>query len=272
MTGTAVDYETIKRAQRTGWETGDYPRVGNTLQIIAELLVEAADVRAGQRVLDVACGQGNAAMAAARRFATATGVDYAANLLAQGRERAAAEHLPVRFVEGDAEALPCADGEYDLTLSTVGVMFAPDHQRAADEVARVTAVGGKIALACWTPDGMVGHLFRTVGTWAPPPAGVRPPALWGTPEHLAELFGDRVEWVSLEKRSYVFRYHSTAHFSQWFREFYGPITRLAGTLPEAEAERFAADLAAVAERFNRAEDGTVAAPAEYLEAVGIRRS
>jgi ubiquinone/menaquinone biosynthesis C-methylase UbiE len=272
MTSTAIDFESIKNKQRAGWETGDYPRVGNTLQIIAELLVEAADVRAGQRALDVACGQGNAAIAAARRFAEATGVDYAANLLAQGRERAAVEHLQVTFIEGDAEELPVPDASFDLTLSTVGVMFAPDHQRAADELVRVTTTGGKIALASWTPTGMIGQLFKTVGKWAPPPAGVRPPTLWGTPEHLSELFGDRVEWVNLTKREYVFRYHSPAHYSEWFRQFYGPITRLAGSLPDQDLARFSEDLADVASEFNQADDGTLAARAEYLEAVGIRRS
>jgi ubiquinone/menaquinone biosynthesis C-methylase UbiE len=271
MTSTTIDFEAIKKTQRAGWETGDYPRVGNTLQIIAELLVEAADVRAGQRVLDVACGQGNAAMAAARRFADATGVDYATNLLAQGRERAAAEHLAVTFTEGDAEELPAPDGSFDVVLSTVGVMFAPNHQRAADELVRVTAPGGRIALASWTPDGMIGELFRTVARWAPPPPGVRPATLWGTPAHLKELFGDQVEWVSLTTSDYVFRYHSAAHFSEWFRQFYGPITRLAGTLSGADLDRFADDLAGVARRYNRADDGTVAAPSEYLEAVGIRR-
>lgn len=271
MTSTQIDFETIKKTQRAGWETGDYPRVGNTLQIMAEQLVESADVRAGQRVLDVACGQGNAALAAARRFADATGVDYAVNLLAQGRERASAEHLPVAFKEGDAEHLPVADGSFDVTLSTVGAMFAPDHQRAADELVRVTAPGGTIALASWTPSGMVGLLFKTVAGWAPPPAGVRPATLWGTEEHLAALFQDRVDWVGLNKRHFVFRYHSPEHFAQWFIEFYGPITRLSGTLSAEDRERFAADLAGVARQFNRADDGTVVAPAEYLEAVGIRR-
>jgi SAM-dependent methyltransferase len=271
VASTTIDFETIKKNQRAGWETGDYPRVGNTLQIIAELLVEAADVRAGQKVLDVACGQGNAAMAAARRFAVATGVDYATNLLEQGRERAAVEHLDVTFQEGDAEALPVPDRAFDLVVSTVGVMFAPDHQRAADELVRVTKPGGKIALACWTPTGMIGDLFKTVGKWAPPPAGVRPPTLWGTADHLSSLFGDRVEWTALTGRAYTFRYHSPDHFSEWFRQHYGPITRLAGTLSEADRERFAIDLAEVAVRFNRASDGTVAAPADYLEAVGVVR-
>src|SRR5262245_30200839 len=155
-TGTQIDFEAIKKNQRAGWETGDYPRVGNTLQIIAELLVEAADIRAGQQVLDVACGQGNAALAAARRFAEATGSDYATNLLDQGRARAQAEQLPVTFIEGDAEQLPFPAESFDATLSTVGVMFAPDHQRAADELVRVTRPGGTIAHASWTPTGMVG--------------------------------------------------------------------------------------------------------------------
>jgi ubiquinone/menaquinone biosynthesis C-methylase UbiE len=271
MTGTTIDFEAIKKAQRAAWETGDYPRVGNTLQIIAETLVEAADVRSGQRVLDVACGQGNAALAAARRFAAATGVDYAVNLLAQGRERATAEHLPVTFTEGDAERLPLPDDSFDVTLSTVGVMFAPDHRRAADELVRVTRAGGRIALANWTPTGMVGHLFKTVSSWNPPPAGVRPPTLWGTPEHLSELFGDRVEWIGLNRREYAFRYRSPEHFSEWFRKYYGPITRLAGTLAGEDLDRFGADLADVARQFNRADDGTVVAPSEYLEAVGVRR-
>jgi len=270
VTGTAIDFEAIKAKQRAGWETGDYPRVGNTLQIIAELLVEAADVRAGQTVLDVACGQGNVALAAARRFADATGVDYATNLLAQGRERAAAEHLPVTFLEGDAEKLPVPDAAFDLVTSTVGVMFAPDHQRAADELVRVTKPGGKIALASWTPTGMIGDLFRTVGKWAPPPAGVQPATLWGDESHLSGLFGDRVEWVSLTKREYVFRYHSPEHFSEWFRQYYGPITRLAGTLSDEDLVAFAADLAEVPRGYNQADDGTVAARAEYLEAVGVR--
>jgi ubiquinone/menaquinone biosynthesis C-methylase UbiE len=271
MTTTQIDFEAIKAKQRAGWETGDYTRVGNTLQIMAERLVEAADVRAGQRVLDVACGQGNVALAAALRFAEATGFDYAANLLERGRARAAAERLDVTFTEGDAERLPVPDAAFDATLSTVGVMFAPDHQRAADELVRVTAPGGKIGHASWTPTGMVGVLFKTVSGWNPPPAGVRPPALWGTPEHLTELFGDRVEWISLRKREYVFRYHSPEHFSEWFRTYYGPVTRFAGTLSGADAEKFAADIADVARRFNRADDGTVVAPSEYLEAVGVRR-
>jgi ubiquinone/menaquinone biosynthesis C-methylase UbiE len=270
MQTDTVDFEAIKERQRMGWEAGDYPRVGNTLQLMAERLVEAADVRAGQRVLDVACGQGNAAIASARRFADSTGLDYATNLLAQGRERAEAEHLPVTFTEGDAEQLPFPEAAFDTTLSTVGVMFAPDQERAAAELARVTRVGGKIALASWTPDGLVGVLFKTIGKYAPPPAGVRSPMLWGTEGRLADLFGDKVEWT-VAKRTFDFAYRSPEHFSEWFRLYYGPITRLAGTLDDGQRAQFAADLADVPRQFNRADDSTVLAPGEYLEAIGVRR-
>jgi ubiquinone/menaquinone biosynthesis C-methylase UbiE len=271
VTTETVDYEAIKSKQRTAWGTGDYPRVGNTLQVIAERLVEAAGVRAGQRVLDVAAGQGNAAIAAARRFAEATGMDYVPELLEQGRERAAAEHLDVTVAEGDAERLPAPDASYDVTLSTVGVMFAPDQQQAAAELVRVTRSGGVIGLASWTPQGMIGQLFGTIGRYSPPPPGVRSPMLWGTEDRLAELFGDRVQWVALNRRTFDFCYHSPEHFSEWFRLYYGPITKLAGTLDEETAKRFAADLAEVPRPFNRADDGTVLAGAEYLEAIGVVR-
>ncbi len=267
-----VDYEAIKAKQRAAWESGDYPRVGNTLQTIAERLVEATGVRAGQQVLDVACGQGNAAIASARRFAEATGVDYAANLLVQGRERAKAEHVPVTFTEGDAEQLPFPDRSFDATLSTVGVMFAPNQAQAAAELIRVTRPGGTIGLASWTPESLVGGMFKVIGAYAPPPpAGVSSPMLWGTAERLAELFGDTVEWTSLTKRTFDFVYHSPAHFSEWFRLYYGPITRLAGSLDDDRRAQFAADLADVAARFNQVDDGTLLAGSEYLEAVGVRR-
>lgn len=271
MQTETVDFEAIKERQRLGWEAGDYPRVGNTLQLIAERLVEAAGVHSGQSVLDVACGQGNAAIAAARRFTESTGVDYAPKLLAQGRERAEAEHITVTFTEGDAERLPCPGGAFDTTLSTLGVMFAPDQERAAAELVRVTRKSGTIALASWTPEGLVGFLFKTIGKYGPPPAGIRSPMLWGTESRLAELFGDTVEWTSLTKRTFDFCYRSPDHFSEWFRLYYGPITRLAGTLDEGTRAQFTADLADVARKFNVADDGSVLAPGEYLEAIGVRR-
>jgi SAM-dependent methyltransferase len=271
MTTETVDFEAIKAKQRAAWESGDYPRVGNTLQIIAESLVVAADVRAGQKVLDVGCGQGNAALAAARRFADATGVDYARNLLDQGRARAEAEQLAVTFTEGDAENLPLPNESFDATLSTVGVMFAPNQHQAAAELVRVTKRGGTIANASWTPAGMIGAMFKVIGKYAPPPAGVRSPMVWGTEEGLAELFGDSVEWTSLTKRTFDFTYHSADHFSEWFRLYYGPINRVAAALDDDKRAEFSAELADVARQFNRVDDGTVLAPAEYLEAVGVRR-
>ncbi len=266
-----VDFEAVKARQRLGWQDGDYPRVGNTLQLIAERLVDSAGLTAGRTVLDVACGQGNAAIAAGRRFATATGVDYAPNLLVQGRERAQAEHLDVTFVDGDAEQLPFGDAGFDLVLSTVGVMFAPDQRRAAAELVRVTAPGGRIALASWTPGSLVGAMFAVISQYAPAPPGVPSPMYWGSEEGLAELFGDSVEWTALTRRSFDFCYLSPEHFSDWFRQYYGPITRLAGSLDDDTRARFAADLADVPRRFNRAQDGTVLAGGEYLEAVGVRR-
>ncbi|MCK2215565.1 methyltransferase domain-containing protein [Actinomadura sp. ATCC 31491] len=263
--------QAVKERQRTAWESGDYARVGVMLQAMAERLVEAAGVRAGQRLLDVACGQGNAAIAGARRFADATGVDYVAGLLEQGRRRAAAERLEVTFTEGDAEALPFPDAGFDVVLSTVGVMFAPDQPRAAAELLRVTRPGGRIALASWTPDGMIGSLFRTIGAYAPPPPQVRSPMLWGTRERLAELFGDDVEWTALTTRTFDFAFRSPGHFTDWMMAYYGPIHRLAGTLDPAARERFAADLAEVPVTFDRGGDGTMLAAGEYLEAVGVRR-
>ena len=267
----AVNFNVIKERQKAGWAAGDYPRVGNTLQPIAEQLVISADVCAGQRVLDVACGQGNAAIAAARRFADATGVDYVPELLVQGRQRAEAEQLPVTFTEGDAEALPFPDSAFDMTLSTVGVMFAPDQEQAATELLRVTRPGGRIALASWTPDSIVGAMFATIGVYAPPPAGVSSPMRWGSEARLRELFGPHVEWVDLVIRTFTFCYHSPEHFSEWFRLYYGPITRVAASLDDDARAQFAADLADVPTPFNRANDGTVLATGEYLEAVGIRR-
>jgi ubiquinone/menaquinone biosynthesis C-methylase UbiE len=265
-----VDFDTIKQQQRIGWQTGNYARVGNTLQIMADLLVEAAGVHAGETVLDVACGQGNGAIAAALRFADATGVDYAANLLEQARQRAAVQYLDIDFVEGDAEELPFADQSFDVALSIVGVMFAPNHQRTADELVRVVKSGGRIALASWTPDGMVGHLFKIVGSYAQPAAGLSPGVLWGTPDHLSTLFGSRVTWTATNVRQYVFHFKTPQHYAEYLCEFYGPTARLSAGLDEARRAQFKQDLADLISRFNRATDGTVAAPADYLEAVGTR--
>ncbi len=264
------DLAAIKARQQSTWSAGDYSVVGTTLQIVGETLCETADVSAGDHVLDVACGNGNAALAAARRYAVVTGVDYVPALLARARERAAAEGLALDLREADAEALPFEDGAFDVVLSTFGVMFTPDQARAAAELARVCRAGGRIALACWTPDGFVGRVFRTMARHVPPPPGLRPPAEWGTEPRLAELFGPAARRIRAEERDFVFRYRSPAHWIEVFRTWYGPIQRAFEALPPDGAAALERDLAALLEQGNEAKDGTLAVPSAYLEAVVTR--
>lgn len=261
----APDYAAIKTRQQATWGAGDYAVIGTTLQIVGEQLCEAVDLRAGERVLDVAAGNGNATLAAARRFAEVTSTDYVPALLERGRERAAAERLPVTFEPADAEALPYADGSYDVALSTFGVMFTPDQPRAAAELARVVRAGGRIGLANWTPEGFIGQLFRMIGRHVPPPAGVQPPALWGTEARLRELFpGCRVEATL---RTFAFRYRSPAHWVQVFRTYYGPTNRAFAALDAAGQGALEADLLALLARSNCGGPDTLVVPSEYLEAV-----
>jgi SAM-dependent methyltransferase len=241
--------------------------VGTTLQITGEALCEAVDLRSGERVLDVACGNGNAALAAARRFAEVTGVDYVPALLARAGGRAAADGLPLDLREADAEALPFPDGAFDVVLSTFGVMFAPDQERAARELLRVCRHGGRIGLASWTPDGFIGQMFKVVASHVPPPAGLRGPPLWGTEARLAELFGGEARELRLQRREFTFRYRSTAHWLEVFRTWYGPTHRAFAALAPEGQDALAADLAALVERFNVARDGTMVVPSAYLEAV-----
>jgi ubiquinone/menaquinone biosynthesis C-methylase UbiE len=262
-----VDLDAIKAKQQAAWSSGDYAVVGTTLQIVGEALCEAVDLRSAERVLDVACGNGNAALAAARRFAHVTGVDYVPALLSRAASRAAAEGATLDLREGDAEELPFPDGAFDVVLSTFGVMFAPDQERSARELLRVCRHGGRIGLANWTPDGFVGQMFKVVGAHVPPPAGLRGPALWGTEPRLAELFGAESRQLRSERRSFTFRYRSTAHWLEIFRSWYGPIHRaFAALAPDGQAA-LAADLGALVERFNVARDGTMVVPSAYLEAV-----
>jgi SAM-dependent methyltransferase len=219
---TSADFTAIKQRQQATWASGDFAIVGTTLQIVGETLAEAADVRAGERVLDVAAGNGNATLAAARRFARVISTDYVPALLDKGRARAFAEGLAVEFRLADAEALPFDDGQFDVVLSTFGVMFAPDQARAASELLRVTRGGGRIGLANWTPEGFIGRLFKLIGAHVPPPAGLKSPALWGTEGHLKELFGTQAAQMNCERRHFNFRYASAAHWIQVFRDFYGP--------------------------------------------------
>jgi SAM-dependent methyltransferase len=264
------DLRAIKGRQQATWASGNYARVGNTILLMAELLVEAVDPRAGQRVLDVAAGTGNAALAAARRFCDVTATDYVPALLDNARERAEAEGLPITLREADAEQLPYDDASFDIVLSTVGVMFAPDHEQAARELLRVTRPGGKIGLVNWTPEGFLGDFFRTMGKHVPPPAGLRSPMLWGSEAHLRGLFGDGISDLVVTRRMFVFRQHSARAWIDYFRTWYGPTLKAFDTLDSDGQERLTADLVAMIERHNVAGDGTLAVPAEYIEVVATR--
>jgi SAM-dependent methyltransferase len=266
-TPPVADLAAVKTKQHLAWSAGDYAVVGTTLQIVGESLCEALDLRAGERVLDVAAGNGNATLAAARRWCDVVSTDYVPALLERGRARASADGLPVKFEQADAENLPYADRSFDVVMSTFGVMFTPDQDKAAAEMARVCKSGGRIGLANWTPTSFVGELFKTMRQYLPSPAGVKSPVLWGTEARIRELFGDRAQSITIEPKHFVFRYHSAAHFLEVFRTFYGPMhTSFAALDPEKQAA-LAADLIAVAGKFNRATDGTLVAPGEYLEVV-----
>ncbi|GGQ79446.1 class I SAM-dependent methyltransferase [Couchioplanes azureus] len=260
----------IKARQQKTWASGDYGAVGALIQPVAERLVQAADLSAGSRVLDVATGTGNAALAAARCLCEVTGVDYVPALLERARARADAEHLPARFTEADAEALPCADGEFDAVVSVVGVMFAPDQERAAAELTRACRPGGTIALANWTPDGFIGELFRTVGRRVPPPAGLRAPTEWGSEPRLRELFGDRVSQLRTDRLEFVFRFASPEDFADYFRAHYGPTLKAFEALGDDDAKLLYADLVGLATGHNVATDGTAKIPSAYLQAIAVR--
>ena len=267
----AADFSAVKTKQQAAWSAGDYAVVGTTLQIVGESLCEALDLRPGARVLDVAAGNGNATLAAARRWTDVVSTDYVPALLERGRARAGAEGLPVQFEQADAENLPYADASFDYVLSTFGVMFTPNQDKAASELARVCKRGGRIGLANWTPTGFIGELFKLIGRYLPPPAGVKSPALWGTEARLQELFGEQSSSIAAQRKDFVFRYRSPAHWLEVFRTFYGPVQKAFAALDPAKQEAFAADILAVLEKFNRATDGTLAAPSEYLEVVVTRK-
>jgi SAM-dependent methyltransferase len=271
MQTPAPDLAAVKAKQQVTWTSGDYHAVAALIVPMAEQLVQAADLAAGATVLDVAAGSGNAALAAARCGARVTGLDYVPELLERGRVRAAAEGLAVEYVEGDAEALPYPDGYFDAVLSCVGVMFAPDQERAAAELVRVARPGATIALANWTPASFVGGIFRTVAKHVPPPAGVRPPGQWGSPERLAELIGDAVDDLRITVREFVFRFRSAAEFTDFFRENYGPVRKAFEALDEAGQAQLHADLTALAAAADRGPGPSVAIPSQYLEVIATRR-
>lgn len=263
----APDLAAIKQRQQATWASGDYAVVGTTLQIVGESLAEAIDLRAGESVLDVAAGNGNATLAAARRFADVVSTDYVPALLDKGRERARAEGLDVQFQTADAEALPFDDGRFDVLLSTFGVMFTADHPRAAREMLRVTRAGGRIGMANWTPEGFIGRLFKLIGAHVPPPAGVKSPALWGTEAYLRELFGAQASAIRIERRTFNFRYRSAAHWLEIFRGWYGPTHKAFGALDAAGQAALAKDITALIEQLNVGGANAMVVPSEYLEIV-----
>jgi ubiquinone/menaquinone biosynthesis C-methylase UbiE len=271
QTPATPDLTAVKAKQQATWASGDYAVVGTTLQIVGENLCEAVDLRSNQRVLDVAAGNGNATLAAARRFAEVVSTDYVGALLERGRERARADRLPVEFREADAENLPFTDASFDVVLSTFGVMFTANHLKAASELVRVCRAGGKIGLANWTPEGFIGNLLKTVGKAVPPPPGVKSPIMWGKKEYLEEILGSGVV-IATQSRHFTFRYKSPAHFIDIFRTYYGPTHKAFGAIDMVAQQKLQADILALIDQFNVAKDGTVVIPSEYLEIVITKRA
>jgi SAM-dependent methyltransferase len=271
ITQAQPDLTAVKSRQQAAWSSGDYAVIGTTLQLTGELLCEAANLRPGQRVLDVAAGNGNATLAAARRGAEVTSTDYVPALLERGRQRAEAERLPVSFQEADAEALPFADEAFDVVLSVFGVMFTPNQEQAAQELLRVCRPGGTIGLVNWTPDSFIGQVFRTIGKYIPPAPGVKPPSLWGSEPRLRELFGDGISELTTTERTFVFRYRSPEHWLEVFRTYYGPLLKAFAALDAAGQAGLERDLLELLERFNQGGTQTLAVPSQYLEVVATRR-
>lgn len=266
-----LDLEALKARQQGAWSSGDYAVVGTTLQIVGEQLCEALDLSSGKKVLDVAAGNGNVTLAAARRWCDVVSTDYVPSLLERGRLRAAAEGLSVKFEEADAEALPFAEASFDVVVSTFGVMFTPNQDKAAAELLRVCKSGGKIGLANWTPEGFIGQLFKTLGKYLPPPAGAKSPALWGTETRIREMFGPAAVSIKAERLNFNFRYRSPEHFLDVFKNYYGPMLKAFAALDAANQHGLRNDLLALIARMNRAEDGTMIVPSEYLEIVIAKR-
>ena len=271
LASTDPDFGAIKERQQLAWASGDFHAVAARITLVAEHLVDTADLHAGWRVLDVATGSGNAAMAAARLGCTVVGVDYVPALLERGRERAIAEGLEIELLEGDAEALPFPDDSFDAVTTVFGAMFAPDHARAAAELLRVCRPGGTVALASWTPESFIGELFRTQAAHVPPPAGVPSPMLWGTEAYLRELFGEGIAGLEVAERTFTWRFDSAQEFISFFRAWYGPTLKAFASLDDGGREALESDLIALVERYDRLCGGAVAIPSTYTEAVARKR-
>jgi ubiquinone/menaquinone biosynthesis C-methylase UbiE len=267
---TSIDLGALKRRQQGAWSSGDYAIIGTTLQIVGEELCEALDIRSGQKVLDVAAGNGNVSLAVARRWCDVVATDYVPALLDRARERADAERLSIEFREADAEALPFPDGSFDVVVSTFGVMFTPDQDRAAAELVRVCKHGGKIGLANWTPDGFIGQVFKAIGKHVPPLAGAKSPALWGARGRIAELFELHAASIKSAQRHFVFRYRSPEHWLEVFKTYYGPLLKTFAALEPQAQSALQRDLIALVAQFNRSGDASMVVPSEYLEVVITR--
>jgi ubiquinone/menaquinone biosynthesis C-methylase UbiE len=267
----AIDLAAVKTRQQAAWSTGNYAVVGTTLQLVGETLCEALDLHSGLSVLDVAAGNGNASLAAARRWCDVTSTDFVPSLLESGRARAVAEGHDIKFEVADAENLPFGTASFDVVMSTFGVMFTPNQGQAAAEFARVCKPGGKIGLANWTPESFIGQLFKTIGKYIPPAPGVRSPALWGTQARIEELFGDTAKEIRMTSREFVFRYRSAAHWIEVFRTYYGPMNKTFGALDAGKQADFTEHLLDLMKSRNRSGDHTLVVPSEYLEVVIERK-
>ena len=261
----------IKTRQQATWASGDYAIIGSTLQIVGETLCEALDLRSGQRVLDVAAGNGNAALAAARRWCEVTAADYVPALLQRAGERAAADRLPINLQVADIEALPFQDASFDVVTSIYGVMFTPDHEKSSREMLRVCRSQGKIGLANWTPGGFIGELFKVIGKYIPAPAGMKSPLLWGTAPYIDELFGKDASNIATEAKNFMFRYRSDDHWIDMFKSYYGPVLKAFESLDAPSQRALTGDIKALIKRFNTARDGTMVVPGEYLQVIIQKR-
>lgn len=271
VTPATVDFTAIKQRQQATWSSGNYGSIGSRLQIVGESLTEAVDLRAGERVLDVAAGNGNATLAAARRFAHVVSTDYVPELLNQGAARAKADGLDIEFKIADAEALPFDDGSFDVALSTFGVMFTPEQKQAARELVRVVRSGGRIGMANWTPEGFLGQLFRVIGSYIPAPNGLQSPMLWGSEPRIVELFGPDAADIHCQRRTFNFRFQSAAHWIEVFRNYYGPIHKTYAALDEDRRAGLTEDLTALLEHLNVGGRNSLVVPGEYMEIVITRK-
>lgn len=267
---TAPNYDAIKGKQKVAWASGDYARIGTTLQIVGENLADSLNVCADQNVLDVAAGNGNFTLAAARRWANVVSTDYVDTLLENGKQRAIADGLSIDFKIADAEELPFSDNSFDIVASTFGVMFAPDHDKSASEMLRVCKNNGKIGMANWTPDGFLGSVFKVIGQYIPPPEGLKSPALWGTPNYLEELFAGEAQEIDIVSKVFNFRYRSPEHWLDIFRTYFGPAHKAFAAIDDDQQTELAQDLIDLVASFNVAKNGTMSVPGEYLEVVITR--